>query len=573
MSARAAPSTTWDRLARGLAVGGLPGVLLVGWALLYNPWFLDRPLLAALLLVLLPALGVAGLWRRGAAAVWRARGLAVGVLGLGVWLWPAPGPQSLRMLVVVWDGATWSRIDALQARGELQALGALRAQGVSTTLVSMEPMFSPLLWTTMATGKPPAEHGVRGFRTRSTDVKVPRFWDVAEAEGLRVGVYKWLVTYPPRSVDGFIVPDWLAPAPETWPEELRFAKELELKNRLQRRRLEGGRPTWRLALEGIPRGLRFGTVLAAGGWKLREALLRPGPEERTVALQLLRGRIDRDVFVHALHTYTPDLATFGYYATDALGHPFWSDALPGEPGAPPHADVLPSAYRQADAILAELLERVGPECVVVVMSDHGFRAADASRDRVRVHPLTERLRARLRAAGLEADVARLGWKLTVTVPPEQEAQARAAVEALADAAGQPFYRVEAVAPGALGLSLLDEALDAERLASDTVGGEPIADYVQAGEPYAGEHDAAGIFVVRAPGVPPGVLPGAGLLDVAPTLLALLGIPPAQDLPGAVLVGPTERGPASRDGLAGQLRVLEGVEGVDEEALRAIGYIE
>ena len=356
-------------------VGACPGLLFGVWAVWNNPFFLDMPLLF-LLMACAPGLVLALLWRRpGPRGV-----LAVPlVLAAAALLRPAPAPVDSRLLVIGLDGATWQRIDAL----ELPQLEALQAEGSRAVLRSMDPMFSPLLWTTLASGKPPDQHGIGGFRVRSDQVRVPRLWDLAEREGLGVGIWKWLVTWPPRAVDGFMVPGWLAPSPETTPAELSFAKELELASRLHRRR-SPARSRALLALEGIPRGLRLSTLVAAA----RHLVLGGDPE---VERNLLRGLIDRDVFVWALHQHRPGLATFTYYATDGLQHTHW--------GLEP-AD---RAYRQADAIVGELVSQVGEDTVVVVLSDHGFQALSGPEERL--VPTTEALRE---ALGEGVQVQRLG---------------------------------------------------------------------------------------------------------------------------------------------------------------------
>ncbi|MCB9743657.1 MAG: alkaline phosphatase family protein [Alphaproteobacteria bacterium] len=555
--------------ALGLGLGTLPGLCLGAWAVLQNPWFLDRPGVFLLAGVLAPGLLLALLGARLSRAPLGREGLlllAPAHLLLLVLAMPTPAPDPVKMLVVGLDGATFELIDPMIADGELPGLAALSAGGARATLMSMEPMFSPLLWTTMATGKPPEQHGVRGFRTRAADLRVPRLWDIAEAEGMGVGVYKWLVSYPPRPVRGFMVPAWLAPGPETYPASLSFIKELELANRLKRRKVAARRPGWRLALAGIPQGLRLSTLLEALRWKLRERLERPDDDARFHALQLLRLRMDRDVFVHALHRYGPELATFTSYATDALAHRFWNERGP-----------LLEAYRLSDEVLVELMARVTPETTIVVLSDHGFRAFDPSLDLPPFQPLTERLEARLGEAVPGLHVVRLGLKVSLSLEdPAQLPALEAALAALVDAEGAPVYRWEPVpdAPGAIGLTFVDERITAERLAVDSVGGEPLSDYARIVEAFAGEHDAAGVFLARGPAIPAGErLPDMQLLDVAPTLQALLGIAPAQDLEGRVMLGPSERGPASRDALIEAIRVGVGSEGVDEEMLRALGYIE
>src|SRR6185295_3547462 len=94
------------------------------------------------------------------------------------------------------------------------------------------------------------------------------------------------------------------------------------------------------------------------------------------------------------------------------------------------------------------------------------------------------------------------------------------------------------------------------------------------------HRLHGILVAAGPGITPGVVRDANVLDVAPTLLALLGLPVPRDMPGR---------PLFADASAGQPRALESYEllpraksvaaprsaGLDTERLRelaALGYI-
>lgn len=541
----------------GATLASIPGALLGLFLRSVNPWFLDEPLTWFLVALLAPACigalfgGFVKTWMRP----W-APALPLALFAASVLL-PTPGPGHTRLLVVGVDGATFDRIDVM----ELPAFERLAAEGSRGTLTSMEPMFSPLLWTTIATGKTPRDHGIHGFDVHADDAKVPRFWDIAEDQGLGIGIYKWLVTYPPREVDGFLVPAWLAPSPETHPPELSFVKELELGHRMKRKQIET-RPGWRLALEGVPEGLRLSTLREVAAWKLRERIERPDDDARFVALNLLRGRIDRDVFVHALSEHDPDVASFTYYATDGLGHRYWH-RLGGE------VDPLSEAYVQADGLLAEFLDQVGEDCIVVVISDHGFKALDA--DKRFVQPKTERLKERLSEELADVQVSRLGAKLSVSAP--DRAGLEAALDALVDDAGEPFYRWEVLDERTLGLTLVDEA-PAELVGH--VSGEPIDDYVSLTDRrYTGDHDERGVVYIRAPGVEPGgEILDADLLDIAPTLSQLLDIRPAQDLPGRSLVGEDIRGPWSRDDLVDELIWPDAASpGVDEAMLEALGYIE
>lgn len=583
----------------GALVALLPAVLALTWACLVNPWFNDVPVLIGVFVLFPLALGGALAGRRlgrdrrvgatGRTLVGLLAGVELVALGFVLALRP-PGPvEGVALLVVGIDGASWEQLDPLAAEGRLPALSALQARGHRAVLRGEEPLFSPLLWTTMATGQRPDVHGIRGFRTRADQARVPRFWDIAVDRGRSVGLYKWLVTWPPTrpATGGFVVPAWLAPTPETAPPELSFVKEIELSRRLKRKRIQEVRPGWRLALAGIPHGLRASTLLRAAEWTLRERLTRPGEAERAWRLQLLRVQLDRDVFVAALHRHQPEVLTFTTYAPDALGHTHWDalEACRAGGDCPPWGRAVEEALLQADAVLGELVAEVGPDTTVLVLSDHGLRPmgeADAGRY---FAPRTERLKARLEAAVGPVDVARVGHKVAVTLLAADTAAQLAQVEEelatwVQASTGEPLYRTEAIEGSgvALGLTFRDERIDAERLASDTVGGEPLGDYARLTEAYSGEHHADGIWLAAGPAIAGGAGGGEpeavyAQVDVAPTILALLGIAAGADMPGEVRHGEVLPRVATWAHLAPRRRGEVTDDDVNTELLEQLGYIE
>lgn len=537
---------------------------ILGWVVLtlglgvgrgMNPWFADLPALAVL-----PLLGLLVPGR-----AWRGLAFACTLAWLSMAA-PFAGPLKLRTLVYGVDGATFDVID----EEALPAFAALRADGARGELLSMEPMFSPLLWTTMASGRPPDEHGIRGFHVQSKDCRVARWWDVAEDRGDAVGLYKWLVDYPPRTFahGGFWVPSWLAPAPEAWPERLSVVKEVELGNRLRRKQVASDRSQLAQAADLVRVGVRFSTLARIGMWTVEQRLLHPDAVRTNVAMQLLRGWIDRDVFVAQLHAEDPDVASFTYYATDGLGHLYWDRHAAG-------GDEVRIAYRQADAILASLLAELPETARLVIVSDHGFKAMDGTGLAGQFAPKTERLRARLSEIA-PVDVSKLGHKLVVGTDGAHKAEILAAIEALKDRNGEPFYRASDIPEmaDAIGLTLGDETITAERMAADTVGGEPIAEYVALTDAYTGTHEEHGVIYLYGPGVPPGTdLGEVPMLDVAPTILAAAGLPADRRMRGKAQLFPELERVESWDGLVPGLSWLDGESGVNDARLKELGYTE
>ncbi|MDL1951061.1 hypothetical protein FBQ97_14775, partial [Acidobacteria bacterium ACD] len=74
-----------------------------------------------------------------------------------------PAARKPRVVLVGWDGADWSLLDPLLAAGKLPNLAKVLARGRSWDLASYNPMASPLIWTTIATGRSPVDHGVADF--------------------------------------------------------------------------------------------------------------------------------------------------------------------------------------------------------------------------------------------------------------------------------------------------------------------------------------------------------------------------------------------------------------------------
>jgi hypothetical protein len=93
-------------------------------------------------------------------------------------------PPPTRVLVVGLDGATWTIAEPMLAAGELPQLARLIARGVRATPVAEPPLFAPVVWTTLATGVPPARHGVENWALAGSGYrKVPAVWTRVDGAG------------------------------------------------------------------------------------------------------------------------------------------------------------------------------------------------------------------------------------------------------------------------------------------------------------------------------------------------------------------------------------------------------
>lgn len=121
----------------------------------------------------------------------------------------------MQSLVLGLDGATWSVLDPLIRLGAVPNLARLANTGVRGPLRSTLPPITGPAWTTFMTGKDPGQHGFIDWGLVDTDyilrlntfadIRDHPFWHYLEGAGRRVGLFNIPFTYPPRPIDGFWV--------------------------------------------------------------------------------------------------------------------------------------------------------------------------------------------------------------------------------------------------------------------------------------------------------------------------------------------------------------------------------
>jgi predicted AlkP superfamily phosphohydrolase/phosphomutase len=135
------------------------------------------------------------------------------------------------LLIIGFDGATFDLIRPWAREGHLPHLARLMGEGVSADLASTLPPVTSPAWPTFMTGANPGKHGVFDFiqphgenftLVNSTRIRQPTLWQRLSEAGHRVGVLNVPVTYPPQPVNGFMVTDILSPRNATisYPDDL-----------------------------------------------------------------------------------------------------------------------------------------------------------------------------------------------------------------------------------------------------------------------------------------------------------------------------------------------------------------
>ena len=120
-------------------------------------------------------------------------------------------PTNVKVLVVGIDGATFRVINPLLAQNALPNFRKLMDTGAHGVLRSEHPMASPALWTTIATGRARKDHGIEGFVVFKAPEKPRRGVLVGSAD--RKTLALWNIVGPFARDVGFL--GWWA----SWPAE------------------------------------------------------------------------------------------------------------------------------------------------------------------------------------------------------------------------------------------------------------------------------------------------------------------------------------------------------------------
>ncbi|MCP4038525.1 MAG: hypothetical protein GY733_16415 [bacterium] len=319
-------------------------------------------------------------WRNACAAA----ALAVAI----VWIACAGGDtQRGRVLLIGIDGATHRVIEPMLAQGHLPHLARLAREGASGALRSTKPIVSPRIWNTIATGVHPSKHGILHFSKPneegghelflSVDRKARALWTVASHYGRSVGVVNFWNTYPPERINGVMVSDHLLAVEIAGREILTGAKATPQGDVIHPRQWHerlSAMVSDRTQLTSIANPFAADKVLPAS--VQREDLHRHYHEDS--ALVRIAEEIEREI--------RPDLAMVLLPGIDRISHFLWGVVEPAhlypEALRPSPAEraggkqALFDYYAYTDALIGRLIAGYTEEDLVLVVSDHGFEAAE-----------------------------------------------------------------------------------------------------------------------------------------------------------------------------------------------------
>ena len=286
-------------------------------------------------------------------------------------------PGAAKVLLVAWESCDWDLLTPLIEADQLPAVAGLLERGVAADLHSLDTAEPALLWTSLATGLRPERHGVLDrvapdpasgeLRPAGlVDSRQPSLWRLLSAAGVACHAVNWFGSHPAELLSGVAVSDRFrqitGPLPSGWPPAEGSVQPVDRLEALACRRCHPSvlssedlapyiRDLGSINLEEDRRPIEIATLLAETA------------SVNAAARWLLENEPCRFLAVrfHAIGAICQRLRRVAGLS-DSEQHHF--------------GDLLPSALRLHDRMLAGLIELAGEDATVMLVSEQGAITAD-----------------------------------------------------------------------------------------------------------------------------------------------------------------------------------------------------
>jgi predicted AlkP superfamily phosphohydrolase/phosphomutase len=434
-----------------------------------------------------------------------------------------PPARRVPLLVVGIDGGEWKVIRRLWSEGKLP-------HHRSTAYNS-----SPVIWTTIATGVTPPVHGITDFvvATPQGDLpissavrKAPALWNMLSRTGRRVAVLGWWCSWPAETVNGVVLTD--------------------------------------RTLLDLDASVSPASYLPRFHEAVRRADADPGlfeqdgTQRRDRVMARSAARLMREGY---------DLVLLYFRSPDIVSHNEWkyfepegfAAVDPRQLAARRHR--IPRIYEAVDREIGRILAAAPPATNVLVLSDHGFRAAPREdvKALIDMDAVLERLgHLTLRSGAVDFSRTRVytygtpdfqrvkmlrfslaGREPGGAVAPGEREDLRRRLEAdlatVTNDRGEPIFSVREARPRRGEDGDLVAVVHLARVTPILrVRGRAVPGAIRSLGRISGTHTPSthGIFLAAGPDIDPGAdLKGIHIHDIAPTILYGLGLPVADDFAG------------------------------------------
>jgi predicted AlkP superfamily phosphohydrolase/phosphomutase/tetratricopeptide (TPR) repeat protein len=302
-----------------------------------------------------------------------------------------------KVLVIGWDAADWKVINPLLDAGLMPALEGLINKGSMGKLATLDPPLSPILWTSIATGKTADKHGILNFVEPNpgtselrpvsvTSRKIKAIWNILTQEGFKTHLVGWWPSHPAEPINGVCVSNMFQKQPKSnddpWPVPPGSIHPKELESTLAEFRVRLDEITAAMLLPFVPEAAKV-------------------DQKKDNYLHSIAHHLAEASTLHATSTWileNKDWDFMGIYfdTIDHFCHGFMKFHPPRMEGVPEeyytlYNDVVNSAYRFQDMMLERTLQLAGDDATVIILSDHGFHSDHLRPKRLPKEPIAPAL--------------------------------------------------------------------------------------------------------------------------------------------------------------------------------------
>ncbi|MEO6847196.1 MAG: alkaline phosphatase family protein [Chthoniobacterales bacterium] len=287
---------------------------------------------------------------------------------------------SRRVLLIGWDSADWRVINPLLDAGKMPHLQQLVEGGVMGNMATLYPILSPMLWTSIATGKRAHKHGIYGFAEpdpitggirpiTNLSRKTKAVWNILSQSEKKCIVVGWWPSHPVEPLpDGVMVSNHYQRAPsldltKPWPMAKGTVYPERLEESLAEVRLHPMELDGSHILPFIPKAAEI-------------------DQKKDRRLEGMARTLADCTSIHGAATSLIqsepwDFMAVYFDAIDHFGHGFMRYHPPRQKGVSKkdfelYSGVIEAGYRYHDMMLGVLMAMAGPETTVMLLSDHGF---------------------------------------------------------------------------------------------------------------------------------------------------------------------------------------------------------
>lgn len=286
-----------------------------------------------------------------------------------------------KVLLIGWDAADWKVIQPLIDSGEMPTLKKFIEEGVSGNIATMEPALSPMLWTSIATGKTPEQHGIHNFTEPNSESggirpitnksrKAKAVWNILNQKGYKSNVISWWPSNPAEPINGVMVSNLFQKATGEPGDMKPLPKGTVHPKRLEQTVADLRVHPGELTEEHIAPFVPDFAKIAEGKHRRLESLGQILAETASV----------QSVATHIMENEEWDFMAVYFDGIDHFSHAFMNYHPPkvspkmSDEAYNMYKHVVRGGYKFHDMMLERLLELAGPDTTVIINSDHGFHS-------------------------------------------------------------------------------------------------------------------------------------------------------------------------------------------------------